>query len=236
LEGLGRPKHGHTAPLPQRGTVLLLHDYNSQMEFMSLWAFELAQAGYRVVLVDLRGHGASTGQEVSYGKWETEDLKTVLDRLTRDRLCDAKVGVLGVGYGATLALQFAARDARVATVVAIAPYHRFEQACQRLAAQEAVPVPPQRLHGALEAAAAHLGINWDDWSAEAALRGLKTPVLLIGGGKDPIATGDDLKALERLSPAGSRSLVIPEADHWFIAYWLHDLSKPVEAWVGQHLP
>jgi hypothetical protein len=118
---------GRALPIPQRGTVVLLHDYGLQMEFMAVWAFELAQAGYRVILVDVRGHGQSTGQTVSYGKWETDDLRAMLDYLTGQRLCDRKVGVLGVGYGGWLALQWAARDSRVGTVVAIAPYNRVDQ-------------------------------------------------------------------------------------------------------------
>ena len=237
LEGHDRPKNsGPALPIPQRGTVVLLHDYNLQKEFMAVWAFELAQAGYRVILVDVRGHGESTGQTVSYGKWETDDLKAMLDYLTSRRWCERELGVLGVGYGACLALQWAARDSRVGTVVAIAPYNRVDQVLERMAQQEKAPVSAEALHAALDSVARQLGINWADWSGEAALRRLTQPVLLIGGEKDPIATASDLRVLGQASPAGSRSIFIPEANHQFIAFWLHDLSKPVAAWFGEHLP
>src|SRR6185369_5044868 len=42
--------------VPERGTVFLLHGYSIQKETMAPWAFVLAQAGYRVVLLDLRSH------------------------------------------------------------------------------------------------------------------------------------------------------------------------------------
>ena len=236
LEGQGPPKNGGPArPIPQRGTVVLLHDYNLQMQFMAVWAFELAQAGYRVILVDVRGHGESTGQTVSYGKWETDDLRAMLDYLTGQRLCDRKVGALGVGYGAGLALQWAARDSRVGTVVAIAPYNRLDQVFERMAREEGAPLSAEAVHAALDSVAVQLGIRWADWSGEAALRRLTQPVLLIGGEKDVIATAKDLKVLGQAAPAGSRSILIPGANHQFVAYWLHELSKPVANWFGEHL-
>ncbi len=70
----------------------------------------LAQVGYRVVLIDLRGHGQSTGPTISYGKFETADLKQVLNHTARHRVGALKVGVVGIGYGANLALHWAARD------------------------------------------------------------------------------------------------------------------------------
>ena len=236
LDGQRSPKNsGRALPIPQRGTVVLLHDYNLQMQFMAVWAFELAQAGYRVILVDVRGHGESTGQTISYGKWETDDLRAMLDYLTGQRLCDRKLGVLGVGYGGWLALQWAARDSRVGTVVAIAPYNRLDQVFERMAQQERAPVSAEALHAALDSVAGQLGIHWADWSGEATLRRLTQPVLLIGGEKDVIATANDLKVLGQAAPTGSRSILIPGANHQFVAYWLHELSKPVVNWFGEHL-
>src|SRR5436309_3879611 len=101
---------GPVAPIPERGAILLLHDYNSQKEFLSPWAFVLARAGYRVVLVDLRGHGESCGSTVSYGIYETEAFRQVLDYLANRRLCGGKVAGWGVGYGADFALPSPARD------------------------------------------------------------------------------------------------------------------------------
>ena len=44
-----------------RGTVFLLHGYGLAEFSMVPWAWRLAQEGWRCVLVDLRGHGKSTG-------------------------------------------------------------------------------------------------------------------------------------------------------------------------------
>ncbi len=46
---------------PPRGTLLFLHGYLQDKRFLTPWAIRLAQEGYRCVVVDLRGHGESTG-------------------------------------------------------------------------------------------------------------------------------------------------------------------------------
>src|SRR5690348_6627896 len=108
-------------PVAERGTIVLLHGYATQKETMIPWALLLAKAGYRVMLVDLRGHGGSTGNTFSGGKYESADLQQLLDYLISQRGCNGKVGVLGISFGADLGLLWAARDPRVRTVVAIAP-------------------------------------------------------------------------------------------------------------------
>jgi pimeloyl-ACP methyl ester carboxylesterase len=44
-------------------------------------AKELAEAGYRAVLVDLRGHGRSTGKYTTFGVQAAKDLSQVIDAL-----------------------------------------------------------------------------------------------------------------------------------------------------------
>ena len=236
FEGLPENNRSPAAPVRNRGTLLLLHDYNYQKEHMVPWAWVLAQAGYNIILPDLRGHGDSSGETISYGKYETADLRQLLDYLTQQRACAEKVGVLGVGYGASLALHWAARDPRVGTVVAIAPYNQPEQAFARMARQNEASLSSEVLKEASALAAARLDIKWTDWSGETAMRHLKEPVLLIGGGKDAICSTNDLNALEQAAPAGSKRLLIPEADHKVIGYWFNEIEEPVKAWFREHMP
>jgi pimeloyl-ACP methyl ester carboxylesterase len=222
-----------TKPVQERGSILLLHDYNGQKEHLAPWAFLLAQAGYHVFLVDLRGHGESTGQIVSFGKYETVDLCQVLDRLEQ-REIGRKIGILGIGMGANLALYCAARDPRIGSVVAIAPWNQPEHAFKRMAQEMKMSISSEALQQALDKAATRLDLKWADWSGEAAVRQLKQPVFLIGGGKDTISTTNDLRVLERSAPTGSKSLVISEADHRDLPYWFHELAEPVKAWFLEH--
>jgi pimeloyl-ACP methyl ester carboxylesterase len=143
--------------------------------------------------------------------------------------------VLGISFGADLALQWAARDSRVAAVVAIAAYDQPEAAFVRFAQEMKLPVSIKVLEQALVLVATQLDLRWTDWSGGAAIRRLKAPVFLIGGGKDTISLPADLASLKEAAPAGTKSLVIPEANHFVIGYWFQEIADPVKAWFQEQM-
>lgn len=229
------PATNSFTPLKNPATIFLLHGYSMAKESMVLWAFSLAQAGYRVVLVDLRGHGQSTGWQVSFGKYETADLTRTLDYLIEKNLCDERVGVLGMSYGATLALHWAAKDSRVRTVVAIAPYNQPNEAMERFAIALKIPVSQKAMREGLEIASGKLKLNWTDWSGETAMRQLKEPVLLISAENDKICPPQDAETMKTFAPIGTQRIHISKANHFMIGYWFHELEKPVASWFAEHL-
>jgi pimeloyl-ACP methyl ester carboxylesterase len=117
------PAHNpELAAQPPKATVLVLHGYQDSKEDMMHWAIYLAQAGYRVVLVDLRGHGRSTGNWIGYGAFEAHDLEQVIDDLQKRSLVSGPIGVFGLSYGASVGLQLAGHDKRIGAVVALEPF------------------------------------------------------------------------------------------------------------------
>jgi pimeloyl-ACP methyl ester carboxylesterase len=132
-------------------------------------------------------------------------------------------------------MHWAVHDPRVGAVVAIAPYGQPEQAFARMAQTGAAQIDSEVLHNEIRHAAAQLGIDWADWSGTAAIRQLKQPVFLVGGGKDTICTTNDLQVLKQNAPPNSKSLVVSEADHADLPYWFHELAEPVKAWFQAHL-
>ena len=112
-----------TPPAP-RGTVLIVHgfyNHGAQLRYLT-WARVLAAAGYRVVLVDQRGHGDSTGDFVTYGVKESVDLSAVLDALDARGLRVGPLAVFGVSLGAASAAGLAQADPRVDALVLLSPY------------------------------------------------------------------------------------------------------------------
>ena len=119
------PKPGGGRPA---GTVLLLHAAYARSEDMLKTANAFAADQYRAVLVDMRGHGRSTGERITYGVQEAKDLAQVIDFLERRRLLAGKLGVYGFSYGAATGIELAGRDPRVRAVVAVAPYSSLRSA------------------------------------------------------------------------------------------------------------
>jgi len=216
-------------------TIVMLHGYMLSKETMLPWALQLAQAGYRVVLVDLRGHGQSTGDTIGFGKYEVNDLRQLLDQLQAQGLCDGSIGVMGLSYGATLALHWAAQDTRIRAVVALAPYNQPAEAFERLARLLKVPITHGAAQKAVTLAAQRLDLNWSDWSGEAAVRRVNVPVFFIGGARDTLSAPADVARLKAEAGGITQSLELEYANHFTVPLFFGKLSVPVEAWFESYL-
>jgi alpha-beta hydrolase superfamily lysophospholipase len=105
----------------------------------------LLRAGYSVVMMDARAHGASGGPIATYGWLERNDTRAVIDSLISSsaNLClsiqwhgpggpdcplPKHIFALGESMGAGIALQSAAADPRIEAVVAEAPFANLREA------------------------------------------------------------------------------------------------------------
>jgi len=107
-----------------RGTVVILHGI---MESKATWPYpgvagRLRKLGYTAVLMDLRAHGRSGGEYVTYGAKEKHDVKAVMDALAAEDIARPPFYAFGTDLGAAVAIQYAAIDPRCKAVMAIAPY------------------------------------------------------------------------------------------------------------------
>lgn len=107
---------------PPRGSIVLLHGVRQDRRSLVTAGLAFADAGYRSILVDLRGHGESSGHFLTYGAVESPDISQLLDALSSRGEELGALGVFGFSYGASVALELGASDRRVAAVVAVAPF------------------------------------------------------------------------------------------------------------------
>jgi pimeloyl-ACP methyl ester carboxylesterase len=229
------------APTP-RGTLFLLSGLGDGKDEgpYEFYSFALASEGYRIILVDHRGHGRSTGDRISYGSHESRDMVQVLDTLEKRGLIEGEVGVVGVSYGGAVAICWAAIDPRVRTVVAIEPF-----ASLRDALSDAGPMMlgaskwmfskddyvniMQRM-GKID------GFDPDRDSPLYAISHSTTPVLLIHGTADDFVRPIHSQRLHEAAPDHTKLIFVDGADHfnlWFKG--LDTIMKESNDWLGRYL-
>jgi pimeloyl-ACP methyl ester carboxylesterase len=221
---------------PPLGTIVIIHGYLTDKRFLVPWAVRLAQAGYRCALVDLRGHGESTGKHIGFGAFEAHDVSAVIDDLAARGWDVSHVGLLGVSYGASVALLTAGRDARISRVVAFEPFSSAEKAVPEL--MRAVFTKESKGISDAQFAAAHIkeariaGFDWADADIPAALARTRAPVLFLHGAADHWLSPDHSRALAKVAPPGSELVIVPRDNHVTLPLQLQPFEQRVIGWFG----
>jgi pimeloyl-ACP methyl ester carboxylesterase len=216
-----------------RGTVLLLHGYGLAQFSMLPWALELAQDGWRCVLVDLRGHGKSTGKQIYFGLVETNDMSQLLDALARDKQLIEPVDVVGESYGAALALRWRGVEPRVQSVVAIAPYASLSNSVLNISRQYAGWFPLFIIRSGLKQLPSVLDVSANELDTTTVLRRTPVKALFIAGSEDAIASTNDVQADYSLASPGSRMIVVPGATHEGLTYYFPELVPAILPWLDE---
>jgi pimeloyl-ACP methyl ester carboxylesterase len=211
--------------------VVLLHGYGLAQFSMVPWALRLAQEGWRCVLVDLRGHGKSTGRQIYFGVQETGDMSRLLDALARDKELSGPVAVVGESYGAALALRWETVEPRVQAVVAIAPYASLSNAVLNICHENAGWLPKWVVKSGLKQLPSVLQIPASEFDTTTVLSRKPVAALFVAGAEDRIAPVTDVEQLDALASPGSKFIVVPDATHESLTYFFADVAPPVLAWL-----
>ncbi len=223
-----------------KGTVLVLHGIFMRSAWMMPQAKMLAAAGYRAVLVDLRGHGRSGGERLTFGRQEAEDLAQVIDELERRELLAGRVGVYGFSYGATAAIHLAGVDPRIDAVVAVAPFCTIRDEIPRFG-RVMIPgagwlVPEAVYQNAVDEAGRLAEFDPDSDTALEALKHTDAQVLLVHGRGDLVIPHRDSVRLHEAAPEKSELVSVPWSGH--IAAWADptgDVANHSRRWFDRWL-
>ena len=124
-----KPRIGTSNSTP---SVILLHMLGMDRSTWDKFAQELSQNGYAVLSVDLRGHGESIKQAnhtISYQSFMpknfknmTLDVKAAKKYLIEGRKANPnQISIIGASIGANLALNYAASDHSIKSVILLSP-------------------------------------------------------------------------------------------------------------------
>jgi pimeloyl-ACP methyl ester carboxylesterase len=224
-----------------RGTILVLHGMGARSAWMHGTARMFAGEGYRAVLVDLRGHGASTGRTLSYGLQEAEDLSYVIDALEHRDLLAGRLGVYGISYGAASAIHLAARDPRVSAVVAVAPFSDMRSEVSHYIRTVGLPgvgtfMAEEKIQLAVDEAGQLGGFSPDLADAALAIERTHAPVLLVHGRADVIIPNGHSRRLHEAAPQHSELVLLRGYGH--IGVWIDPLGRVGQeacTWFERHL-
>jgi pimeloyl-ACP methyl ester carboxylesterase len=215
------------AETPIKGTVVVLHDRNeSKASYLSLCE-ELVRVGFGVILIDLRAHGLSSGEYITFGAREKDDVKGIVGQILREGFTYPPVYAVGIGLGATTAIQYAAIDRECHGVLAVAPYRDARTACWRRLAR--VPFAREADFEETLAKAGEIArFNPAQASSVLAAAQLTVPLHVVYGIGDRSVTEEDCEAI--VAAAGSTKKYTTVTGFERIT-----LSATRNAWLVEHI-
>lgn len=120
---------GWYVPSRNKAAWVLAHGLSQTRMDLLPEARVLRDAGYGVLLFDLRAHGQSGGETSTWGDLERRDVRAALEFVrTQPDVDPARVGALGFSIGSAAVAEVAARDPKVAAVVLLSPFNTLRLA------------------------------------------------------------------------------------------------------------
>ena len=160
--------------------LMFLHGFHGTRYNALNWAPMFWERGCDILAYDHRGHGDSTNALHTYGFYEKEDAIAALDWFTaRSGLERSQIGVFGVSYGASTALQMAPMTPEIAFVAADSPYSELEEIVDFQGRAQFPTLAPLVLPAALRIAELRADFDVDAVAPERSIAEITVPVLLI---------------------------------------------------------
>lgn len=170
--------------LARRPAVIVLHGWGGNAAMMLPLAPALHAAGYAVLLIDARCHGASDADDFASLPRFAEDAEHAFDWLARLPGIDARrIALLGHSVGAGAVLLAASRKPGVGAVVSVAAFSHPATMMRRWLAAKHIPLRPLGNY-TLRYVERTIGHRFDDIAPEHAIARVRCPVLLVHGADD----------------------------------------------------
>jgi pimeloyl-ACP methyl ester carboxylesterase len=122
--------------------IILVHDFACSSRQMLPLVRPLHEAGFLVLVLNLRGCGSSAASPQTFGLREWMDVKAATDMLRRRPFVDSvRIGAVGLGTGANAVLLAAQNDPGLTTLVLQNPIADIDEALDRYALPPALRHP-----------------------------------------------------------------------------------------------
>lgn len=199
-------------------TVLAVHGYLSDGERdYAVIARFFHEAGYNVLLLDNRAHGASEGKYIGFGCLEREDCYRWIQYLNRKYEGNCEIFLHGISLGAAAVLMTSELNLppSVKGMVADCPYTSPAEVFETIAKERKIPGILRKLLliGVDIACRMFAGYGLGDCSAEEAVTRTKLPLLLIHGDQDRLIPSWMSKKIYDACVSKKELWIVKGADH-----------------------
>lgn len=211
------------ADKPTDRTVVLAHGWGGQQGAeLKRFAKWLHDAGYNVLSFDFRNSGGSGGTQCTMGYEEQWDLQAAIDQAVGKGA--KRIAVMGRSMGGATAIELAARDPRINTIVDDCAFDTIYDAIEPRVERERQQVGPFKIpypfpHLAATAIAEQVDRDANEPVAESnpidAIKKLgDRPILIIHGAADDETLPEDSQHLYDADPGQNKELwLVPKATH-----------------------
>jgi uncharacterized protein len=198
-------------------TIVMVHGWTSSRREPLDKAGYLHDAGYNLLVFDLRGHGTSGGTFTTMGLKEPADVQAAVTEALS--LAPGPIALFGYSMGASTVLEEAASDPRIAAVIEDSGYATLADVLSygfhRVTGLPAFPFDSALL--TIAAFDVHLDLSRVQPIRDAAR--LQRPLLVIVGTADHMVPPADGLAIFRAASGPKQLLVIPNAGH-VAGFWV----------------
>jgi fermentation-respiration switch protein FrsA (DUF1100 family) len=207
----GLTLRGWWIPGTRHQTIVMVHGLSNNRREPLDKAGYLHDAGYNLLVFDLRGHGRSDGSGTTMGYRETQDARAAVAEARS--LDGGPIALFGYSLGGSIAVEAGAVDTDVKAVVEDSGFSSVGDVfAARFSEVTRLPDLPW---AAPLLAFGQLDIGTSLWNVRpvAAAAALNKPLLAIIGGDDTIVPPSEGLAIFRAAPGPKQLLMIPTAGH-----------------------
>ena len=219
---------------PRKPAAIVVHGLGDSLESYLGHARVFRGRSETVLLVDLRGHGASEGMHTTLGGLESHDVRTAMQYLREHGLAKNGLLLMGHSMGSVAVLLAAADQDDVRGVIVEAPYDTYRNTVAHHAKllyglPPWVPIIPL----AIRVAEWRAGFDADQIDCVSAARRIRAPLLAIVDGDDRRMTEAIVRRVYDAHPGPKRLWVAKGVDHVGAIYH-PDYRKQVEGFLDQN--
>ena len=211
---------------PRRGAIVYLHGIADNRGSAAGIVQRFVPRGFDVIAYDSRAHGDSEGDACTYGFFEKQDLRRVLDTLPA-----GPVVLIGTSLGAAVALQETADDPRVTAVVAAETFSDLRTVATERAPSFLTKATINRAFALVETQA---GFRVDDVHPQNAARRITAPVLIIHGEQDSETPPAHSQRVYAALSGPKRLLLVRGAGH--NSSLSADVWDQIDRWIDDVIP